>query len=424
MREILLRKGHLIDPETGRDEKNVSLLLRGGIIVPVSETPAKDCIAIDLAGKWIVPGLVDMHVHLRDPGQEYKEDILSGTRAAAAGGFTAVACTPDTTPVHDNASVTRYIMEKARNASTRVLPIGAISQGSKGDNLAEYGEMRKAGAVALSGGDQPSTDSQLMRRALEYSASFNMPVIYHPEDFALSSNGCMNEGELSTRMGLKGIPNAAEAIMVYRAIALSELTNVPVHITHVSTEQSLALIKRAKEQDISVTADTAPHYFTLTEEAVTGYNTNAKMNPPLRSARDREAVRTALSDGTLDAIATHHAPQTILEKEVEFGAAANGIIGFETAVPLTLQLVRSGIISADRMISLLSTNPARILGIQGGSLEVGQRADITVIDPEKIFTYTEDMIVSKSLNSPFIGSEMQGKAILTIMGGTITFRDR
>ncbi len=423
MGEILLQNGRLIDPENGRDEKNASLLIRDGAIIPVSEVAAADCLTIDLAGKWIVPGLIDMHTHLRDPGQEYKEDILSGTKAAAAGGFTAVACMPNTTPVHDNASVTRYIMEKAQKASARVLPIGAISKGCKGDNLAEFGEMYTAGAVALSDDGLPVVNSQLMRRALEYSASFNMPILSHPEELTLSSNGCMNEGELSTRMGLKGIPNAAEAIMVYREIALSELTGVPIHIAHVSTEQSLALIRKAKEQNIPVTAETAPHYFTLTEEAVRGYNTNAKMNPPLRSEHDRKAVCEALRDGTIDVIATDHAPHTILEKEVEFAAAANGIIGLETAVPLTLELVRAGIISADKMIALLSTNPAKILGVPGGSLEVGQRADVTVIDPDKVFIYTEDMIISKAANSPFIGRKMQGKAVLTIMKGTITFRD-
>jgi len=266
-------------------------------------------------------------------------------------------------------------------------------------------------------------DSQLMRRALEYSSSHGMLVISHSEEPFLSRNGCMNEGRISTRLGLKGIPTAAESIMVYREIALAELTRVPIHIAHVSTTDSLALIRAAKERGTKVTAETAPHYFTLTEEEVLGYNTNAKMNPPLRTAKDKEEIRKALSDGTLDVIATDHAPHSKLEKEVEFSTAANGIIGLETALPLTLALVREGVISPTQLVYLMSTKPASLLGVHGGSLQTGAVADITIIDPDKVFSYSRDSIVSTSKNSPFIDWELQGKAVLTMLGGRITHNE-
>ena len=421
MKTIFLCNGRLIDPKNNRDETNVSFKIENGKIHRINEPINKDALHFDLQGKWIVPGLIDMHVHLREPGQEYKEDILSGTQAAAAGGFTAVACMPNSEPVNDCASITKHIVERAQGASARVYPIGAISKRCSGEELADYGEMKEAGAVALSDDGVPVTNSQLMRRALEYSASFEMVVISHSEEFSLSRNGCMNEGSLSTRMGLKGIPNAAESVMVYRDIALAELTGIPIHIAHVSTAQSLELIRNAKQQGIPVTAETAPHYFTLTENAVEGYNTNAKMNPPLRSEIDRQAILKALADGTLDAIATDHAPHTILDKEVEFARAANGIIGLETALSLSLALVRDDIISPMRMVELLSTNPAKILGIDGDSLNDGATADITVIDPALTFTYTREHIVSKASNTPFVDWEMCGKAVLTIMDGRVTF---
>ncbi len=423
MNSLILKNGHLLDPANEKDEHLDHLYIHNGVL-NFSKTPqGEDIPTIDLKGNLIVPGLIDMHVHLREPGQEYKEDILSGTKAAACGGFTGVACMPNTSPVNDSAAVTTYILEKARSASAHVYPVGAISSKSGGESLAEYGEMKKAGAVAISDDGVPVLNSQLMRRAMEYSASYNLRVISHSEEFSLSKNGCMNEGEVSTRLGLKGIPNAAEAIMIYREIALAELTGVPIHIAHVSTKQSIELIRRAKEQGIPVTAETAPHYFTLTDEAVTGYNTNAKMNPPLRTEEDRQAVRSALADGTLDAIATDHAPHTILDKEVAFSHAANGIIGLETSLALSLNLVRDKVISLQRLVELLSINPAKILNISGGSLHEGANADLTVIDPERYWTYQKEQIASKSYNSPFIGREMQGKAVLTVMGGTITYRD-
>ncbi len=420
---VILQKGRIIDPSNSMDDTGADLWLSGGVIVmPQAEYPT-DAHVVDCRGKWIVPGLIDMHVHLREPGEEYKETIASGTQAAAAGGFTAIACMPNTDPLNDCASVTRYICEKAKDCAAKVYPVGAISAKCAGSSLAEYGEMKSAGAVAVSDDGLAVVDSQLMRRALEYAASHELLVISHAEENSLSKNGCMNEGIVSTRLGLRGIPSAAESIMVFREIALAELTGLPVHIAHVSTGESVELIRFAKSRNIQVTAETAPHYFSLTDEAVVGYNTNAKMNPPLRSLKDREKIREGLRDGTLDAIATDHAPHSILEKELEFDKAYNGIIGLETSLPLSLALVREGVIAETRLIELMSTAPARILGVPGGSLGIGDVADVTVIDPGKKFLYTEETIVSKSHNSPFVGEELTGKAVLTLKDGKVTYSD-
>lgn len=422
---ILLKNGRIIDPVNKLDKK-ASLFIDKGVIkaifTPRQKSPVlpKKLLTVDLRGKWVVPGLIDMHVHLREPGEEHKETIETGTRAAAAGGFTAVACMPNTNPVNDCQSVTRLILEKAEKALARVFPVGAISKGSLGETLAEFGEMKLAGAVAVTDDGKPVLNSQLMRRALEYASNHEMLVISHSEDSSLSRNGAMNEGFTSTSMGLKGIPHIAEEIMVYRDLALASYTGCRLHLAHISTKESLNLIRQAKKSGVPVTAETAPHYFTLTEDAVAGYNTNAKMNPPLRTAQDREAVIEAIQDGTLDAIATDHAPHSILEKDIEFDQAANGIIGLETALPLALALFRKGHIDTSRLVELLSVNPATILGIRGGSLGVGAEADITVIDPELDYVFQEQDILSKSKNSPFIGSTLQGKAILTICGGRIT----
>jgi dihydroorotase len=422
---IILKNGRVIDPGNGIDQP-LDLLIVAGRINAVAQPGTLDestgAMVYDLAGKWVVPGLIDMHVHLREPGQEYKETIATGTRAAAAGGFTAVAAMPNTNPINDNQAVTRFILAKAAEAGfARVYPVGAISRGSKGEHLAEFGELRQAGAVAVTDDGLPVGNSQLMRRALEYAGDHDLLVISHAEELSLSHSGAMNDGALATRLGLQGIPHVAEEIMVYRDLALAELTRRPIHIAHVSTRESLALIRRAKEKGVAVTAETAPHYFTLTEMAVDGYNTLAKMNPPLRTEADVVAVREALRDGTLDAIATDHAPHGEIDKEREFDLAANGIIGLETAVPLTLRLVREGELEVRRMVELLSVNPARILGVEGGTLSVGTPADITVIDPEKRFVFTEESILSKSKNSPFLGWELQGKAVMTILAGRITW---
>lgn len=419
---IILQNGRLIDPSSGRDEIADIWVKNGAIVATAGEIPAA-ANRFDLAGKWLVPGLIDMHVHLREPGQEYKETIETGTRAAAAGGFTAVACMPNTRPVNDNATVTRYILEKAADCRARVYPVGAISRESKGEGLAEYGEMKAAGVIALTDDGLPVLDSQLMRRALEYAKSHGLLVMSHAEEIALSRNGCMNEGPVSTRLGLRGIPTAAESIMVYREIALAELTGSRMHIAHVSCEPSLALIRQAKSRGIPVTAETAPHYFTLTDEAVSGYDTHAKMSPPLRSEKDRQAIRMALADGTLDVIATDHAPHSVLEKELEFSNAANGIVGLETALPLALALVHEGLIGVSRLVELMSCSPARILGVAGGRLAVGDPADITVIDPEKRFTFTAQESCSKGKNTPFDGWQFRGKAVLTILAGRVSYSD-
>lgn len=412
----------LIDPSQGKDGPG-ELWVCGDRIVTKGSVEGQDATIIDLKGCWLVPGLIDMHVHLREPGEEYKESIESGTRAAAAGGFTAVACMPNTKPVNDTGSVTSFIREKARGCDARVYPVGAISKQLEGRSLAEFGELKFTGAVAVTDDGLPVLESQLMRRAMEYARSHNLLVISHCEDLSLSSSGCMNEGAVSTRMGLQGIPAAAESIMVQRDIALAELTGGRLHLAHISTAQSVEAIRAAKATGLKVSAETAPHYFSLTELAVSGYDTNAKMNPPLRSERDREAIIAALQDGTIDAIATDHAPHSILEKEVEFAQAANGIAGLETSLPLGLALVRKGLLSPSRLLELMSCTPAEILGVEGGNLRVGSLADITVIDPELRFVFSANESHSKGKNSPFDGWEMQGKAVLTMVGGIIRFRD-
>lgn len=420
---IALKNGRIIDPSQQKDGV-VDLWVKDGQIASPQSPDEQEIEIYDVSGCWVVPGLIDMHVHLREPGEEYKETIESGCRAAAAGGFTAVACMPNTDPVNDNGTVTRYILEKAASCAARVYPVGAISQQSKGEKLAEYGEMKLAGAVAVTDDGRPVVDSRLMRRAMEYAASHGLLVMSHSEELALTRGGCMNEGEISTRLGLRGIPAAAESVMVYREIALAELTGARVHISHVSTRHSLDLIREAKARGVRVTAETAPHYFTLTDRAVLGFDTNAKMNPPLRTEMDRQAIREALRDGVLDAIATDHAPHSILQKEVEFNMAANGIIGLETSLPLALALVREGIVRPDRLIDLMSCAPARILGVPGGTLQTGAVADITVIDPEKNFIYAVEESFSKSRNSPFAGWQLQGKAVMTFMAGRITHSDQ
>ena len=414
----MLKNGRIIDPVNGLD-RIADLLVVNGTIASSETTVPDNATVLDVSGCWIVPGLIDMHVHLREPGEEYKEDIISGTRSAAAGGFTGVACMPNTRPVNDSMSVTLFILDRARDGYARVYPVGAISKFSKGESLAEFGDMKEAGAVAVSDDGLPVVNSQLMRRALEYAGDHGLAVISHSEEISLARNGVMNEGVVSTRLGLKGIPVAAESIMVYREIALSEYTGKPIHIAHVSTAMTADLIRSAKARGVRVTAETTPHYFTLTEEAVEGYNTNAKMNPPLRTEEDRQAIRAGLADGTFDAIATDHAPHSSLEKEVEFDLAANGIIGLETSVPLSLELVRDGVVSEQRFVELLSVNPARILNVPGGALSEGMPADVTVINPDLAFEYLEETVVSKSKNSPFLGWKLKGRAVLTMVGGRV-----
>jgi len=423
----LIKGGRVIDP--GNLDGIMDIVVENGKIVEIKKGVLingdnTELTIIDASQKLVVPGLIDMHVHLRDPGHEYKETIETGGLAAAFGGFTAICCMPNTDPVNDSRQVTEYILKKAKKADTaRVYPVAAISKGLRGENLCEYGELKDAGAIAVSDDGNSVMNSQLMRRALEYAGGFDLPVISHCEDLDLASGGAMNEGAVATQMGLSGIPNAAESIMVLRDIALSELTGIPVHIAHVSTRESVSAIRDAKKRGVCVTAETTPHYFTITDTAVRDYNTNAKMNPPLRTEQDREAIWQGLADGTIDVIATDHAPHSIIEKAVEFDQAANGIIGLETSVSLSLKLIETGIIGITDLIEKMSTNPARILGLENG-LKTGRAADITIIDPEISYRINADRFQSLSRNTPFNGWDAKGKAVLTMVGGKIVYQDQ
>ncbi len=424
---LILRNGRVIDPAQGLDAV-MDVLIENGTIAEISanielgSSRLPQFEQIDTNGKWIVPGLIDMHVHLREPGEEYKETIASGTLAAAAGGFTSVACMPNTRPVNDCAAVTQYILEKARDeGSCRVFPVGAISKGLEGKNLSEYGELRTAGAVAVSDDGRPVMSSLLMRRALDYAKTFELLVISHCEDLDLCGAGLMNEGPVSTRLGLRGIPKAAEEIMVARDMLLAELTGARLHLAHISTAGSVALIREAKRRGVQVTAETAPHYFTLDDELISTFNTVYKVNPPLRRLGDIEAVKAGLADGTIDVIASDHAPHSAVEKDLEFEYAANGMIGLESSLPLILGLVRNGILSPMEAVAKVSCNPSRILAIPLGSLRRGMPADLTLIDPEVKYTIDVHRFKSKSRNCPFAGMEVQGKAVMTLMGGRIVY---
>jgi len=420
---IAIEGGRLIDPEAGIDEPRDLLLENGqvrGMDKPGAFRSADVARRIDARKCWIVPGLIDLHTHLREPGYEYKETVATGTAAAVAGGFTAVACMANTNPVNDSAAVTRFIIERAAEAGlARVYPIGALSVGLAGERLAEIGEMRGAGIVAVSDDGKPVADAGLMRHALEYCAMFAIPVIDHAEDPGLAAGGSMHEGITSVRLGLKGIPSAAEEVMVSRDIALAELTGGRLHIAHVSTRGSVALVRAAKARGARVTAEVTPHHFTLTDEAVADYDGNAKMNPPLREKQDREALRAALADGTIDAIATDHAPHHRDEKDVEFDAAVFGIVGLETALPLSLRLIEDGVLTPADWVRRLSATPAKILAVAGGTLQAGAVADVTIVDPQAEWRVEASALRSRSKNSPFLGWAMKGRAMVTIVGGRV-----
>jgi len=403
----------------------MDLVVTDGRVAAVGEslTPPAGHETLDAAGLVVTPGLVDMHVHLRDPGYEYKEDIVSGTMAAVRGGFTSVCCMPNTRPCIDNKAVATYITTKAREKGyCTVFPIGTITQGGQGERLSEMGELKESGCVAVSDDGKPVTNGELMRRALEYARGIGILVISHAEDLDLVGQGVMNEGYVSTELGLKGIPRVAEDVAIARDVLLAEYTGAPIHIAHVSTRGGVEIIRQAKRRGVKVTCETAPHYFTLTDEAVRGYDTHAKMNPPLREAEDREAIRQGLADGTIDCIATDHAPHHPDEKDVEFNEALNGIIGLETSLPLSLELVRTGVVTLPRLVELMSTSPCRVLGIDRGTLAPGAVADITIIDPEREWVVETDRLASRSKNSPFIGWSMKGCAVMTIVGGVIRHR--
>lgn len=423
MAALLIKGGRVVDPSQGIDEVR-DVLIEDGTIKEIGQgLAAADAEVIDASGMIVTPGLIDMHVHLRDPGLEYKEDIVTGTRAAAAGGFTSVACMPNTKPVNDNKTVTTYIVEKAKKEGfVNVFPVGAITQGSAGDRLAEMGELKEAGCVAVSDDGRPVVNGELMRRALEYARGMGIMVISHAEDLCLVGEGVMNEGFVATELGLKGIPWVAEDAATARDVYLAELTGSPLHIAHVSTKGAVRIIRNAKARGVHVTCETAPHYFTLTDDAVRGYNTNAKMNPPLRSEEDRTAIREGLADGTIDVIATDHAPHHNDEKEIEFNLALNGIIGLGTSLPLSLRLVQDGVLTLSQMVEKMSCNPSKILGLNRGTLAPGAIADVTVFDPRREWLFDADTIVSKSKNSPFIGTMMTGGTECTIVAGNIVFR--
>jgi dihydroorotase len=420
---LLIRGGRVIDPAESLDETADVLIVAGKVEAVGRNLSAPDGAPVIEAGGMIVcPGLIDMHVHLREPGHEYKETIASGTRAAAAGGFTAVACMPNTDPVNDDQAVTRYILEKAATEGlVRVYPIAAVSLEQKGEQLTEAWDLKAAGAVALSDDGRPVEDAGLMRRAMEYAHQAGLALISHSEDTSLSAHGAMNEGVISTHLGLRGIPAAAEEIMVYREISLARLTGCPVHIAHVSTAGSVDLVRRAKDDGLPVTAETCPHYFTLTEHAVLGFDTHAKMNPPLRTSRDLTALKKGLAEGVLDVIATDHAPHSVLEKEVEFDAAAFGIIGLETALALTQRLVREGVLDPTGAVTAMSLNPARILGVPGGTLKPGSPGDVTVLDTNRAWVVDSSRFQSLSRNTPFEGWRLMGQAAYTIVGGRVVW---
>ncbi len=421
---LLIKGGRVIDPSQNMDDK-FDVLVENGLVKEIGKGLAAPAGAeiLDAAGMYVVPGLIDMHVHLRDPGLEYKEDIISGTKAAVAGGFTSVCCMPNTKPVIDNKTVASYIINKTKaEGFCNVFPIGSITYGLSGDRMSEMGELKESGCVAVSDDGKPVNNSELMMRSLQYAAGIGIMVISHAEELELVGEGAMNEGFTSTELGLKGIPRVAEDIATVRETLLAEYTGTPIHIAHVSTKGSVRIIREAKARGVKVTCETAPHYFTLTDDAVRGYNTNAKMNPPLREADDVAAVKAGLKDGTIDAIATDHAPHHLDEKDIEFNLAMNGIIGLETSLPLSLKLVEDGVLTLYQLIEKMSCNPSNILGLSRATLKAGSIADITLIDPKMEWIVEADKLASKSKNSPWLGQKLNGGAAATIVSGKPVFK--
>ena len=427
--KTILKGGRVVDPANGRDGEFDVLIADGAIARIGKNLPVENADVFEIRHGWIVsPGLVDIHVHLREPGQEHKETIASGTASAVAGGFTAVACMPNTDPVNDHAGITEFILKKAAEAGlARVYPIGAVSIGSKGDQLAELGEQKAAGCVAFTDDGRPVATALLMRRALEYARMLGVPIVNHCEDPSLKGDGVAHEGYIASQLGLRGIPGEAESIMVERDISLAELTGAHVHIAHMSAHQSLRAVRAGKERGVHVTCEVAPHHFTLTDDALDGpvkYDTNFKMNPPLRATIDRDAMLEGIVDGSVDVIATDHAPHHIDEKMVEFDRAPFGIVGLETAVPIVFdRLVHAGRISLRRMIELLSVNPARLFNLRGGRLDEGAPADITVLAPDVATTIEAGKLVSKSKNTPFDRWRLTGGVAATVVGGKVVYRN-
>jgi dihydroorotase len=427
MSRLLLKGGRVIDPAQGLDA-TLDVMIADTTIEEVGpRVQPRGAQVLDMKGLVVCPGFIDIHTHLREPGREDKETIATGTRAAAAGGFTAVCAMPNTEPVNDTAGITRAILEKARaEGAVRVYPIGAITRGQKGAELAEYGDLKEAGCVAVSDDGHPVASARVMRRALEYAKAFDLAVIDHCEEPTLAEKACMNEGPVSTALGLRGVPAAGEAIMVERDVLLAELAGGRVHVAHLSAAASVDAVRRGKARGVRVTAEATPHHLFLTDEAVreTGYDTNTKMNPPLRSEADRQAVLAGLLDGTIDCIATDHAPHTVDDKKVEFDQAANGVVGLETAVALCLdRLVGAGLVELPHLVALLSANPARVLGLPGGTLAPGSPADLTVLDLTKKRQVDPARFESRSRNTPFGGWILKGWPAMTIVAGRVAWKD-
>ncbi|MEZ5064366.1 MAG: dihydroorotase [bacterium] len=421
--KILIQGGRVIDPANGRDEITDVLIENGEIAGLDRNLAADDARVVDAKGLVVAPGLVDMHVHFREPGYEYKEDIASGSRAASRGGFTAVACMPNTNPPIDNEALVSRIVRLGNDVGLcRVHPIAAITKGQQGKELTEMRILEEAGAVGFSDDGRPVDSARVMRRALEYARVTSKPVIAHCEEVALSAGGHMHEGAISAMLGIGGIPNASEDIGVARDVRLAEITGSRLHVCHVSSARSVEIIRRAKDRGVRVTAEGTPHHFTLTDEAVLSFDANTKMNPPLRAEVDRRAVIEGLADGTLDAIATDHAPHADREKLVEFDQAPFGIIGLETSLGLSLRtLVKGGHLDLATVIERMTIAPARILGIPAGTLSPGAAADLCLFDPEMTWTFEKSDIGSRSHNTPFLGEEMQGRVMLTLLGGRATW---
>jgi len=424
---IVIKNGRVIDPANGLDEPKDLLIDKGRIKAlespgSISFDAGEKLSVIDAKGCVVCPGLIDMHVHFREPGFEYKETITSGCRSAAAGGFTSVAVMPNTNPVNDTRAVTEHILSLARTEDIiNVYPIAAITQKLEGERLSEMADLKDAGAIAFSDDGRPVISNELMRRAFEYSKMFKLPLIQHSEMLDLTEGGCMNEGMVSTELGLKGMPTEAEDIMVYRDIALLEKTGGRLHVAHISSKNSVDLVRQAKSRGLSVTCEVAPHHFTLTDEAVRGYDTNTKMSPPLRAIDDVEAIKEGLQDGTIDIIATDHAPHDIADKQVEYQNACFGIVGLETALPLSLKLVDEKILSMGDVIKKLTSTPADIFNLKAGSLSLGNEADILIFNPNLEYSIDISKFHSKSKNSPFDGWKVKGKVIHTLVKGKTAY---